>query len=330
MNLITMAYMGEAQALIDGLRLQKVSEGIFEGDQVTLILTGEGPFEAAIKTSAILGSKAFEQIFNLGIAGSLHADLPKEEIFEIRSSYLFLNGPQFKSFPLSSQGVDCLTSFKRVLLPEEAQQMKGVAGIVDRELWGVAMSAKNAGIPLRCFKLISDFAGAEAICDMALENSLEWSKKLFQFIKPLLENDSQTEAPFNLPGFYFTFSSQHQFHNLMDKLRIKEDLKVTDLPLESFIEKSKNQKDRTKLLLQYLDQRLDPVKEKVQSRINAWKKPLENHGVKVDIDSKWESPQVKITLEAKSDEELKQKLALVSHFSLRPYQDLLEGKLDVE
>lgn len=330
MNLITMAYMGEAQALIDGLRLQKVSEGIFEGDQVTLLLTGEGPFEAAVKTSAILGAKSFQQIFNLGIAGSLHSDLPKEEIFEIRSSYLFLNGPQFKSFPLSAQGVDCLTSFKRVLHPEEAQQMKGVAGIVDRELWGIAMSAKNAGVSLRSFKLISDFAGAEAICDIALENSLEWSKKLLQFIKPFIEAESQSETPFDLPGFYFTFSSHHQFHNLMEKLRIKEDLKISDLPLDSFIEKSKNQKDRTKLLLQYLDQRLDPVKEKVQSKINAWKKPLEAQGIRVDLDPKWESPQVKITIEAKSDEELKQKLAAVSGFSLNPFHDLLEGKLDVE
>lgn len=330
MNLITTAHMGEAQAIIDGLRLQKVSDGVFENDSVTLLLTGEGPFEAAVKTSALLGAKSFQHIFNVGIAGSLHQDLPKEEIFEVRSSYLFLNGPQFKSFPLGTEGEDCLTSFKRILRPEEALEMKGVARLVDRELWGVAMSAKNAGVPLRSFKLISDLAGAEAICDVALESSLEWSKKLLTHLGLFLSSSTEAQAPFELEGFYFTFSAEHQFKNLMEKLRIKESLKISDLPVNEFIQKTKNQKDRTKLLIQHLEQKLDPVKEKVLSKIQSWKKPLENSGLRVDIDPKWESPAVKIILDVKNDQELKARIATLQNFSLAPYHDLLEGKLDVE
>jgi hypothetical protein len=330
MNLITMAHMGEAQAFIEGLNLVKVRENFFTSGETALLLTGEGPFEAAIKTAEVLAEKKYLRILNAGIAGALNTGLKKDDIFEIRSSYLFLDGPQFKSFPLSSKGLDCLTSFKRVLDPQSAQEMRGVASLVDRELWGVAMSAKSAGVSLRSFKLISDLAGAESVCDIALENSRAWSQSLFTHLLPLLDKTEEQKTSLELEGFYFTFSAQHQLTNLLERLRIKEGFSLASLNLEDFIERSTNPKDRAKLLLQYLEQRLDPIKGQIASQILEWKKPLETQGLRVEVDPKWESSAVKFFFEAKTNDELKSKAEALEKFSLTPFQDILDGKIHVE
>ena len=188
MHLITMAHLGEAQALIEEFELKKISPHHFENGQLILLITGEGPFEAASLTSYFLGKRDVKQIINLGIAGSLNDKMSIGEIYSIRSLYLAIDGkPQFKSFKLAEEGVDAITSFERILRPEKARPLSAIAQIVDREAWGVALSAKNFSIPFECAKLISDRAGEIGACELIREEAYSFSQKLSAYLKNKIE-----------------------------------------------------------------------------------------------------------------------------------------------
>ena len=60
------------------------------------------------------------------------------------------------------------------------------------------------------FRLISDQAGSLGACEVAKEMAEEWSKKLATHLQmKLLKTDDGKES-IELPGFYFTFSTQIQ------------------------------------------------------------------------------------------------------------------------
>ena len=176
MHLITMAHLGEAQGVIDLFNLKRVTPQVFEGELLVCLITGEGPFEAATLTASQLGQKKFTSVINLGIAGSMSEDLSIGSIHPVRSVYLVIDGkPQFKSFKSFESGLDCVTSFERILNKDKALPLTGLGSLVDREAWGVATAAKSAGIPFQSYKLISDMAGTLGACEVAREKSDEWS-----------------------------------------------------------------------------------------------------------------------------------------------------------
>jgi len=330
-----MAHMGEAQSIIELFNLQKKDHSLFASDNLLLLITGEGPFEAAAKTALTLGSYPIKEVINLGVAGSLSTEHGIHEILPIRTSYLAIDlRPGFKTFQLSETGVDCITSFERILEKERAQKLRGVAHLVDRELWGVAMSAKTAGVPLKAYKIISDMAGTIEACEVVKEHAENLSLKLALFLKELLlGKSSSSESEIDLPGFYFTFTMKHRLETLLKKLSIKQGLKLPELlrtlPKETDYPDIKP-KERARLFLLHLEDLLDPTKRILQTKKEDWLSPLHNSGIKVHTDPIWEDEKVSFSFDAQNDEELKKKLNLLNQFSLTPYHQILQGELDVE
>lgn len=155
MKLLTFAHYLEAQNIIHDLSFKEIAKDLFKSEEMLLLITGEGPFEASTKTALTLGQYPINEVINLGIAGSLDSNLQKEDVVEVRCFYLsHENKPFFKSFPTGKSGFDCVTSFERILSPEKAVPLKGVARIVDREGWGIAMACKTKGVSLRAIKVI--------------------------------------------------------------------------------------------------------------------------------------------------------------------------------
>ena len=335
MHLITMAHLGEAQGVIDLFNLKRVTPQIYESEAITCLITGEGPFEAATATSALLGRKKFTKVMNLGIAGSLNPEFEIGQIYAIRSLYLVIEGkPQFKSFKSFESGIDCLTSFERILSPEKALPLSGMGQLVDREAWGVAMAAKNAGVEFKAFKLISDQAGSLGACELTRENAPEWSAKLAVYIKPHLGITISETQELELPGFYFTFTTQNQFKQILKKISIREEMSEEDvlltLPLESLREEKILPKERARLLLSFMEEKLDPLKKKLQEGLSGWKNPFEKKGIQLVTDPTWESSQVKVTMTLENQEDLKQKLETLSKLNLRPFYELRDGNIHVE
>lgn len=335
MHLITMAHLGEAQSVIDLFKLKRLSPHIFEGETITCLITGEGPFEAAANSALELGRRSYKQVINLGIAGSFSEEISVGSLHAVRSLYLVIDGkPQFKSFKSKDSGLDCVTSFERILSREKATPLSGIAQLIDREAWGVAMAAKSAGVPFESYKLISDLAGTLGACEVIKDKAQEWSIALALKLKELL-NVVETEIdPLNIAGFYFTFSTKHQFEQMLQKIAIREDLSIDEvlasLPLEVLREEKLLPKERTRLLLNHMENKLDPLKEKLNSALEAWKLPFERQGIHIATDPTWEGCEIKISFSLQNQKELSQKLKTLSELNLKPFHDLRNGEVNVE
>lgn len=335
MHLITTAHMGEAQSIIELFNLQKKDHSLFVGEDLLLLITGEGPFEASTKVALILGSYPITEIINLGVAGSLSEDYGIEEILPIRTSYIAIDlKPGFKTFQLGDEGVDCITSFERILEKDKAQKLRGVAHLVDRELWGVAISAKTAGISLKAYKIVSDMAGTMEACEVVKDHAENLSLKLALFLKKLLKQEIEApEQEILLPGFHFTFTMKHRLESLLKKLSLKLGLTTPELlktlPSESDYPDTKP-KERARLFLLHLEDLLDPTRKILQLKKEQWLSPLKNSGIKVQTDPIWEDEKVNFSFDVQNNEELQEKIRILSHFSLTPYQRILQGELDVE
>jgi hypothetical protein len=336
MHLITMAHLGEAQGVIELFKLKRLAPHLFEGEDISLVITGEGPFEALAKTSYQLGKRTFSQVLNLGIAGSLDAQFAVGEIYPVRMHYLMIeNKPQFKSFQGHSEGLDCLTTMERILVPEKATPLRGLGKLIDRESWGVAMACKNAGINFHSYKIISDQAGTLGACELVKESATVFSHHLAQHLKTLLADPQEVKKEaLELEGFHLTFTTQHKVQELLQKLSIKKDLPLKGLlptlPLEKITTNCQQPKERTRLLIQFLEDELDPVRKLMLTRIAQWKSPWEKERINLEVDPLWEEARVKISFAVEDENELKEKLSALNNLSLRPYQQLLQGDFHVE
>ena len=336
MHLITMAHLGEAQSVIELFGLKRHSSQLFENGQITCLITGEGPFEAATRAAAVLGQKKFESVINLGIAGSLSTEHKVGDIHPVRSVYLAIEGkPQFKSFRSCGTGLDCLTSFERILTPEKASILRGIADLVDREAWGVAMAAKNLSVPFTSFKLISDQAGSLGACELSREMAQEWSEKLALYLKEILSQaPSQEKSLLHIPGFHLTFSTRHQLEQMLKKISLRDGIGpeavLAGLPLEKIKEEISQSKERTRILLDHLEGHLDPLKTLLKTGLDKFKHPFERVGIQISHDPNWESPELKVSFSVATNEELKLKLETLKKLDLAPFQDLRNGSAHVE
>lgn len=335
MHLITMAHLGEAQGVIEYFNLKRITPHYFEGELLCCLITGEGPFEAATTTSHYLGQKKFNSVINLGIAGTLSDDFKVGEIYGVRSIYLIIDGkPQFKSFKSFEKGADCLTSFERIVSSQKANKLSGIGHLVDREAWGVAMAAKTCGVSFKCFKLISDVAGTIGACEIVRDNAQNGSLQLAQFLQNIIEDRPSEKNHTELQGFHFTVSTRHKFEQMLKKISIREAIEIDDVAelfnLDELREQKILPKDRTRLLLNQMENKLDPLKEKLESGLQKWKTPLEREGIFIQTDSTWESNEVKLSFSAKTQLELEQKIEILRNLKFKPFENLRNGNFNVE
>lgn len=336
MHLITMAHLGEAQGVIEKFHLQRITPELFKNEEMVLLLTGEGPFEAATKTALLIPRFPFTQIMNLGIAGSLKGQ-SVGEIYPVRTLYLIQDlKPSFKSFGSQDEGLDCLTSFERILDPQKAIKLKGLGHLVDREGWGVAMAAKTAGIPFTAFKIISDVAGTIDACEIIKDRAHEFSEKLASFLETYLNKneDIKSEEKISLPGFHFTFSTNHQLKNLLNKLSIKEQISEEDLlatlPLEELKELKLAPKERARRLLDHMENRIDPLKAQLARTKEELQNRFQKQGLKLETDGLWENPKLTISFEAGSDQEILDKIQVLKTLSIDSFTKIMNGEICVE
>lgn len=336
MQLITMAHLGEAQSVIENFGLARLTPHLFKGDDLICLITGEGPFEASTATASILGKYQISEVINIGIAGAISDDLKVEDFCPIRSIYLVIDGkPQFKSFKCGDMGYDCISSFDRILDEKAAQVLSGVGHIVDREAWGVAHACKHHQVPFRAFKLISDKAGTLNACEVVKGEATEWSQKILGHLNKILHLQETPSASTSLEGFYFTFSSRHRFEDLLNKLSLRSNQTTADtlntLPLDELRELKISPKDKAKKLMTLLEEKLDPLKAKLQRSLSDWKGPFEDKNIQIMTDPNLEETSVKIVLEIENNQQLAERITAIKQLDLSFYQKLRNGDLfDVE
>lgn len=330
-----MAHLGEAQGVINLFDLKRVTPNLFENDSLSCLITGEGPFEAATAVASQLSKKSYVRVLNLGIAGALDKSLKLGEIYPVRSVYLVVSAsPQFKSFQSYNQGLDCITSFERILSSEKTLPLSGLGALVDREAWGVAMATKSHGVSFESYKLVSDFAGTLGACELIKGAAEDFSQKLAQFLATKIQLSKKPEHELTLEGFHFTFSTRIRFQQYLKKISLREEVKEEEVLKEIDLKCIRDQKilpkERTCLLLEAMEYRLDPLKKKLEEGLKSWKAPFTAHSIDLITDPTWEVPEVKISFQVRSQEELKEKLEALSGLNLGPFQRLRNGEFHVE
>ena len=226
------------------------SSHFFESENVDLLICGEGPLKALIKTMKALGNKKYNYVINAGVVGSLRADFEKGQMIGVGTTYhASANNLHFQSFPLlRAEGLDIhdnLTVDRRQHFMDDKDPLRAFADVIDRELWGIAQACHEHQTPLLSIKIVSDHvltapssplepAGAavsSALCAKVRAEAKLYSESLFRAhaenVHPFLDNlENQSrqkekffvevgEEYFKNPEYLWTHSLRVQFEALL-------------------------------------------------------------------------------------------------------------------
>lgn len=167
-RLLLFATLEEAKSSLDSLQAKEIAPGVFHFSKGTLVISGWGSFAAHGAT--LRHGLDVTEIWNLGLAGSLHPDLELGSMHEIStvSKYTFsppldttsktIVAKTFPDFPLSLPGKRLLTSDFPLHDSALRKTLAERADLIDMEGYGVAHGAALLGKPVRFFKIVSDFS----------------------------------------------------------------------------------------------------------------------------------------------------------------------------
>lgn len=348
MKLLTFAHRGEAQAFLSAYAFKPVDfffDGLLKSDDYYLLITGEGPHAASEKTTTVLAkySDEISHVYNMGVAGSLNPKLKIYALVWIRTSYAHhAEKCEFKSYSTHNPKAinDCITAYVRILDLEEKIKLSHFAGLVDRELWAVASAAHLFKKPYMALKIISDELKAVEvdICKFVKEEALLFSEKLLiEFQKEenqtpkkiITKNDP---AFLDDPEFYFTTSQQRKLNSTLEGLRQKGiSLEaIFNNPEAMAIKKmEKAPKERTRLLLQFLGQQLNPISVKIKAGIDKALSPLQEAKITISFDSEFEEDWLSLSMKINSSRDLEVIKNALKIFSYEDFKKILDGKFNV-
>lgn len=336
MQLIVIAHRGEAQEFIKNLHLKpdESLSGLYYCDKTALLISGEGVYEVLTKLPFVISKYDISLILNYGIAGALNQDLEIDQIVPIRTCYGFNeSSPKFHSFTSTSKAnFDCITTDQRVLTDEFAKLINPYATIVDRELWAIGKCSQAYDIPYKSFKLISDYAGAKTACFDIKEKALEYSEALFEEYLSFTEDEILEEVSIEAP-IVMSFSNKIKYKKLIHALTVRENKSHKDI-LESIgINELKaldiRAKNKASLLIEKLDELLNPVRIKINRKLNAHFKTFTDIGAKIKVDPKLEVQKFNLAFEVNSHKNLENLKEAIDNFNFEDIEKLWNGEVDV-
>ena len=333
MKLIHLAHRGEAQQFLKDLDVNadQSMEGLYIGHDEIVLIGSEGIENTLTKLSYCLGRFKVTEVLNFGIAGALDKNLKLDEVYEIRTSYCFNEKVQYKSFQANLKGLDCITTNKRVLDNDYADELSNFAPIVDRELWAVGLVCKSQNIPFSSFKLISDYAGAQTNCFDIKEKAAEYSIVLSNTYKGLITK-IDVEQEYTIP-FHLSFTHK----KLIDK-KIKIASKKYDqsyqvvldnIKLNEIVNFEMRDKEKVTEFLIRLEEYINPINHKA---LNLLKKEIgvfEKIGAKVVLDTKLENEDFTLQMKINSQTNIDNLKRACDQFSFSKYQKVWNGEFDV-
>lgn len=348
MKLLIFAHRGEAQAFFNQWDFAPVDfhfAGLFKSKNYYLLITGEGPKEASEKTVAVIADlrDELDEVLNIGIAGSLNPKLKIGDLVWVRSSYAQnAERCEFKSYTTTkNDNLDCITAYSRVTTPEEKKMLASFADIVDRELWSIMSAAHLFDLPAFSLKLISDEADSEDFCKLVKDEAPALSKKMLQ---AFLEREEKTVAKkieihaetledkiLTHPKLYFTTSQARKLHTVLRGISIKKILSDSEVLglIQNLIESEgdRTPKELSKILLNTLSDRLNPLNTKIKEKINASLKPLIETGAQVTFDPELEQDYVQVNFQIRNSKDQKRLILALEQFNYQKIKDIFRGNL---
>lgn len=337
MELIILAHRGEAQEFIKNLHLKSDDSlsGLYSNEEQVLLISGEGIFEVFTKLPFIFAKHNISHVLNYGIAGALTTHLDINQIVSIRTVYGFNEKtPKFHSFSSESQNAefDCITTDQRVLSDDFAKMINPYAAIVDRELWAIAKCCTQFKIPFESFKLISDYAGTQTACFDIKQKALQYSEALFEeYLHHWNSTEMKaTEIPTPLP---MSFTNKIKYKKIMTAISLRDnktyDEILNQIDFENIKAQDKKAKIKANLLIEKLDEILNPLRTKINQNLNLYFKTFTDIGAKVKIDQKLETQKFTLSMEVNTDKNLKNLRTAIENFDYGQVEKLWAGEVDV-
>ena len=351
-KLLIFAHRGEAQAFFNVWEFLPVNfyfTGLFKNKDHYLLITGEGPKEASEKTVAVLSAfkPEISEVVNIGIAGSLAPKLKVGDLVWVRSSYAQnAERCEFKSFTTKNHNnIDCITAYSRVTTVEEKKTLSSFADIVDRELWSIASAAHLFRIELSALKLISDESDSTDICQLVKEEAPALSKKLFTEYQNYLKKQ-ESIAPVVLvaaktntiedyilthPKLYFTTSQTRKLTTLLRGLALKkilddEEIKTFTQNLIESTADSISSKELSKMLLNLLGEKLNPLNTQIKNKIAEVLAPLTDTGAQANFDPELEQDYIQLNYQIRSTKDQKKLILALEQFNYQKIKDIFKGE----
>lgn len=352
-RLLIFAHRGEAQAFFNEWDLLPVNfyfTGLFKNKDHFVLITGEGPKEASEKSVAVLSSFKDEitEVINIGIAGSLTPKLKVGDHVWVRSSYAQnAERCEFKSFTTKTHdNIDCITAYSRVTTPEEKKLLSSFADIVDRELWSIASAGHLFRVDVLALKLISDESDSTDICQLVKDEAPALSKKLFSEYQNYLKKQvsstpvtlvapkSNTIEDFILthPKLYFTTSQARKLSTLLRGLALKkilddEEIKTFTQNLIESTADEKTSKEISKMLLNLLGEKLNPLNTQIKNKIAEVLAPLTDAGAQANFDPELEQDYIQLNYQIRSTKDQKKLILALEQFNYQKIKDIFSGNL---
>lgn len=331
LHLLTFAHRPEAEAFLSYFELEKHKsfDWLYANRKIVIAITGEGIQETLARTAITLGLYPdLIQVVNLGVAGALNQKIELRKIYSVRSVFGCDERPIFKSF-LATGDIDLVTSGTRVLSEAPLAKLRAMGQIVDREAWGVAFAAKEAGVRFSSCKYISDMAGTIEACEPVKAMALEASESLLNHYLELNTDHAATNEV-SLEGFHFTFTQQQELQKLLRLLTIKFENKVESWlkheKVQELLEVKITPKDRSKELLSFYRATLDRFAASKREKLNHIFAPLKRAQIEVQEVGKAETSDLKVSFSFADQKTLEQRLASLSEFELEHYYRFWRGE----
>lgn len=163
--MITFATFEEAEATLQLFNAKNLKPGLYESDIGFIAITGIGPF-AAFHT---LQRLEFDEIINIGLAGSLREDLTLGSIHPIATCKKHLWHPRGIEAAQHSLASSCSTlhlnkeglHLSTVDFPLHGNHHLFDCDLIDMEGYSVALLASIKQKPCKLYKLISDYCNKD-------------------------------------------------------------------------------------------------------------------------------------------------------------------------
>jgi len=337
MNLLHFAHAGEAQSFISHFDLTAVSEdNIYLGENMIVQICGEGLFDSMYKLGHTIAKYKINKIINIGIAGSLVDELKVDDIIEVRTSYAFGEiSPKFNSYTTQDidSKFDCISCELRAIDPKYAKLITPFAHIVDRELWAVGKVSKYFKIPLHSIKLISDNAHDEVNCLEIKDKAQDYSLQLLEYyLNKNYDHEVQSESDMIYP-FVMTHYLKKKYEKTIKKLLKKSFSNIQEIleqiNLEEITDLKLREKEKSLLLIEKLEELLNPIDKTIKKKIDILFKPLLDAKVDIGLDPKLEVQKFKLSKEINSQKNIDDLADALKNFDFKKVEDFWKGDLDV-
>jgi nucleoside phosphorylase len=342
--LLVMAHKGEVQTFLQEMqpKVEQFPFGvIYHSSSMFMLICGEGMQNATEQTAAACSVKSgqISEIINAGVAGALDESVKVGEIVAVRTVYREQgNGFGYHSFTSSNKSakIDCISAEKRVTDSQTALRLLPLAQIVDRELWAIASVAKLFKLPFRSFKLISDIPSQSVNCKDIIADAATFSEALFRYVMEQLDMDNKVQKSsyqVSLPqGFYTTFSQRKQLENLLTAICLKHHITADEVfrrvEIEAILQQSVLPKQRTALLIDALNELLNPFNAMLKAELARLCQPIEAVGGKIKFERDYESDAVELQIKISHPQQINKLCKALERWDFSAVQRLLNGDFE--